>query len=168
MLRSLLELLLPLHLLLPLLLAGFSLLLGLPLLALASGTVPQLRSADWRPPLWLLEAFGRWLGLLQLLPLLLSLLLLGLRGFGEAWPLGGLRLGVTGEAFGLTLNFNDLGFFFALMAQLVLVLTELTFRCSPLEERSREESETAAVESPRRLRAMFVQFMIVPSPGMKT
>lgn len=150
MLRSLLELLLPLHLLLPLLLAGFSLLLGLPLLALASGTAPQLRSADWRPPLWLLEAFGRWLGLLQLLPLLLSLLLLSLRGFGEAWPLGGLRLGVTGEAFGLTLNFNDLGFFFALMAQLVLVLTELNFRCSPLEERSREEPETAALESPRR------------------
>lgn len=150
MLHRLLELLLTMHLLLPLLLAGFSLLLGLPLLGLASGTIPRWWLPEWRPTLWLLEAFGRWLGLLQLLPLLLSLLLLGLRGFGEAWPLGGLRLGVTGEAFGLTLNFSDLGFFFALMAQLVLVLTELNFRCSPLEERSREKSEPSATALRRR------------------
>ena len=139
----LLPLLLPLHLLLPLLLTGLSLLLGLPLLAATAEAADAAlrRRGSWQPPLPLLEAFGRWLGLLQLLPLLLSLLLLSLRGFGEAWPLGGLRLGFTGEAFGPALHFSDLGFFFALMAQLVLVLTELNFRCSALEERSREPEE---------------------------
>lgn len=139
MISSLLSLLLTQHLLLPLQLMGFSLPLGLLLLSLGGEAYPLRRAAGWQPPLWLVEAFGRWLGLLQLLPLLLSLALLTLRGFGEAWPLGGLRLGASGEAFGLSLNFSDLGFFFALMAQLVLVLTDLNFRCSPLEERSREQ-----------------------------
>ena len=86
MFRALLPQLLQLHLLLPLLLTTLSLGLGLLLLAAQLGEPAAIpgasgfrRGSQWRPGTPLLELFGRWLGLLQLLPLLLSLLLLLLR-----------------------------------------------------------------------------------------
>lgn len=155
MFKHLMALLLPLYLLLPLLLTGLSLGLGLLLLAQLKGYGAPAPFLGLRglPHPRLLELFNRWLGLLQLLPLLLSLVLLLLRSWGGEWPLGGLSLGATGEAFGPSLTFTELGFFFALMAQLVLVLTDLNFRCSPLEERSREGATGPSGETRRGHRA---------------
>lgn len=59
MLAQLISWLMALHLLLPLLMTGFSLLLGLPLLALATEGQPLGKASGWRPTLGLLEAFGR-------------------------------------------------------------------------------------------------------------
>lgn len=139
--QQLLTLLMTLQISLPLGALLLTLLLGLPLLVTGSGAAGA-RRGGWSPSTPLLEAFGRWLGLLQLLPLLLSLLLLPLLGTAEL-P-GGLALAPTGEAFGLSLHWGELAFFFALMAQLVLVLTDLNFRCSPLEERALEGAAGSA------------------------